>query len=140
MGELPEVRTEAGVTRTIAIESEDPGLVIETVRQVGLGSRRNVNLPRGLKALHSFAARRYAVIDVGTNSVKFHLGELRADGEWRTIVDRAELTRLGEGLEKTGGLVPEAIERTADAIAGMSEEAAQTGALAIAAVGTAGLR
>ena len=134
------MRTEAGTIRTIAVESEDPALVIKTVRQLGLDSRRNVNLPRGLKALHSFGARRYAVIDIGTNSVKFHLGERRADGEWRTIVDRAELSRLGEGLEQTGRLDPEAIERTVDAVDGMSAEAKQSGVEAIAAVGTAGLR
>ncbi len=140
MAEVTDVRTEAGETRTIAIESEDPGLVIQTVRGLGFGSRRNVNLPRGLKALHSFAARRYAVIDIGTNSVKFHVGELRADGEWRTIVDRAEVTRLGEGLEAPGRLEPEAIERTVEAVAAMREEATRCAAVAIAAVGTAGLR
>ena len=140
MTEVTEVRTDAGTMRTIAVESEDPELVIETVRELGLVSRRNTNLPRGLKALLAFGARRYAVIDVGTNSVKFHVGELRADGEWRTIADRAELTRLGEGLDETGRLEPEPIDRTVEAIAGMADEARRNGATAIAAVGTAGLR
>jgi exopolyphosphatase/guanosine-5'-triphosphate,3'-diphosphate pyrophosphatase len=140
MAELTEVRTGAGAVSTIAVESEDPGLVVETVRRLGLGSRRNVNLPRGLKTLHSFGARRYAVIDIGTNSVKFHIGERSADGEWRTIVDRAEVSRLGEGLEQTGRLAPAAIERTADAVAVMSKEAQDREVDAIAAVGTAGLR
>jgi exopolyphosphatase/guanosine-5'-triphosphate,3'-diphosphate pyrophosphatase len=140
MAEVTEVRTDAGTTRTIAIESEDPERVIETVRELGLVSRRNVNLPRGLKTLLAFGARRYAVIDVGTNSVKFHIGELRADGEWRTIVDRAELTRLGEGLDETGRLEPEPVDRTVEAIVGMADEARRNGAMAIAAVGTAGLR
>ena len=54
-------------------------------------------------------------------------------------VDRAELTRLGEGLEATGEIGRDAIDRTADAIAdGHRGEAA--GVRAIAAVGTAGLR
>ena len=83
---------------------------------------------------------RYAVIDVGTNSVKFHIGERAADGSWRTVVDRAEVTRLGEGLDDSGRLEPEPIRRTADAIAGMVEEAQQNGVEAIAAVGTAGMR
>ena len=83
---------------------------------------------------------RYAVIDVGTNSVKFHVGERGATGRWGRVVDRAELTRLGEGLEATGEIAPAALERTATAIAAMVEEAADEGALAIAAVGTAGLR
>ena len=34
---------------------------------------------RELEALVAHPARRYAVIDVGTNSVKFHIGEIRAD-------------------------------------------------------------
>ena len=41
---------------------------------------------------------RYAVIDVGTNSVKFHVGEHDTESKWTTVVDRAEVTRLGEGL------------------------------------------
>ena len=80
------------------------------------------------------------MIDVGTNSVKFHIGERAADGSWRTVVDRAEVTRLGEGLDDSGRLEPEPIRRTADAIVGMVEEAQQNGVEGIAAVGTAGMR
>ena len=83
---------------------------------------------------------RYAVIDVGTNSVKFHIAERAGDGSWRTVVDRAEVTRLGEGLDDSGRLEPEPIRRTADAIAGMVEEAQRNGIEGIAAVGTAGMR
>ena len=82
----------------------------------------------------------FAVIDVGTNSVKFHVGERLADGSWRTLVDRAEVTRLGEGLREGGDFAPAAIVRTTDAIAGMADEAAHKGASALAAVGTMGLR
>lgn len=83
---------------------------------------------------------RYAVIDVGTNSVKFNISERRDDGSWRTIVDRAEVTRLGEGLEKTGEISSDAMARTVDAIAAMAAEAKENGVTAIAAVGTMGLR
>ena len=140
MAELSEIKTEQGGRRTIAVESEDPAAVIAAVRELRLGSRRNVNLPRGLKALADFGARRYAVIDVGTNSVKFHIGERRADGEWKTIVDRAEVTRLGEGLDQTGQLGEEPMTRTIAAIASMADEARRNGVEAIAAAGTAGLR
>jgi exopolyphosphatase/guanosine-5'-triphosphate,3'-diphosphate pyrophosphatase len=77
---------------------------------------------------------------VGTNSVKFHVAEQDADGNWRAVVDRAELTRLGEGQEPNGEISVEAMERTGDAIAGMVEEARQNRARAIALVGTAALR
>jgi exopolyphosphatase / guanosine-5'-triphosphate,3'-diphosphate pyrophosphatase len=83
---------------------------------------------------------RFATIDVGTNSVKFHVGEREADGTWETVADRAEVTRLGEGLDDTGRLGAEPIARTVEAIAGMATEAEQDGVEAIAAVGTAGMR
>jgi exopolyphosphatase/guanosine-5'-triphosphate,3'-diphosphate pyrophosphatase len=140
LAELTEIRTDREATRTIAVESEDPSRVTEIVRELGLASYPNVNVPRGLKALVGFGARRYAVIDIGTGSVKFHIGERRPDGVWHTVVDRAEVTRLGEGLAETGRLEAAASERTIEAIAGMTDQARRKGAVAIAAVGTAGLR
>jgi exopolyphosphatase/guanosine-5'-triphosphate,3'-diphosphate pyrophosphatase len=83
---------------------------------------------------------RYAVIDVGTNSVKFNISERRPDGTWQTLVDRAEITRLGENLEKTGEISSDAMARTVSAIAAMTAEAREAGVSAIAAVGTMGMR
>lgn len=83
---------------------------------------------------------RYAVIDVGTNSVKFNISERRDDGSWQTLVDRAEITRLGEGLQNTGEISSDAMERTVTAIAGMVSQACEAGVAAIAAVGTMGMR
>jgi exopolyphosphatase/guanosine-5'-triphosphate,3'-diphosphate pyrophosphatase len=82
----------------------------------------------------------YAVIDVGTNSVKFNISERHADGSWRTVVDRGEVTRLGEGIAETGDIAPAAIERTVEAIAGMADEAKRYEASALVAVGTMGMR
>jgi exopolyphosphatase/guanosine-5'-triphosphate,3'-diphosphate pyrophosphatase len=138
--EVTELGTDAKATRTIAIESENAAAVIAVVESVGLGGYLNVSYPRGLRSLLHDVPERYAVIDAGTNSVKFHVGERDAGGAWRTIVDRAELTQLGEGLAAHGEIGAEAIERTATAIAGMVDEAKRNGVLAIAAVGTAGLR
>jgi exopolyphosphatase/guanosine-5'-triphosphate,3'-diphosphate pyrophosphatase len=85
-------------------------------------------------------AHRYAAVDVGTNSVKLYVGELRADGEWSTVVERSEITRLGEGLEEGGPLRETPMERTLAAIEELAEEARSNGAEAIVAAGTAGLR
>jgi exopolyphosphatase/guanosine-5'-triphosphate,3'-diphosphate pyrophosphatase len=140
MVELTELRVGSDLTHTIAVESPDPDLVMETVRTLGLADRSNVNVARGLKTLVGFDAHRYAVIDVGTNSVKFHVGERRADGTWATIVDRSEVSRLGEGLDDTGRLQPEPIARTVGAIDAMVQEAKHDDVEDIAAVGTAGMR
>jgi exopolyphosphatase/guanosine-5'-triphosphate,3'-diphosphate pyrophosphatase len=140
MAEQTEVTTERGSSRTVAVESEDAGKVIAVVRDLGLADRANTSYPQGLKALVGFGAGRYAVIDVGTNSVKFHVGGRAEDGTWQTLVDRAEVTRLGDGLEEGGRLQADAIERTTDAFADMVDEARRAGVLAVAAVGTAGLR
>jgi exopolyphosphatase/guanosine-5'-triphosphate,3'-diphosphate pyrophosphatase len=80
------------------------------------------------------------VIDAGTNSIKFHLGERQPDGTWRTVEDRAEVTRLGEGLSETGRISDAALERTVTAIGWMAAEAKRHHVRALAAVGTAGLR
>ena len=142
MAEVSEISAGRGSTHTVAIESEDAKRVIQTVRDVGLASRPNVSLVRGLKAMVGFGVERFAVVDVGTNSVKFHIGERGADGKlahWSsTGPSRA---RLGDGLQETGRLqYPEPMERTVAAIAEMAEEARQHKVAAIAAVGTAGLR
>ncbi len=136
--ELTDVRTEHGSTRTIAVESTDPEQVSAAVRALGLDTRPNEAYPRGLLAF--LRVGRYAVVDVGTNSVKFHIGERGQDGGWRTVVDRSAVTRLGEGLRETGSLGPEPMARTADAIADMAAEADREGVVAVAAVGTAGMR
>jgi len=139
MAELTDVSADGNHTRTVAIESEDAAAVMRAVRQLGLGGYANISYPRGLASLIAGEPARYAVLDVGTNSVKFHIGERDSKGRWRTVVDRAEITRLGEGLEQHR-IIAVALERTATAIAAMVEEAKRHRVLAIAAVGTAGLR
>jgi exopolyphosphatase/guanosine-5'-triphosphate,3'-diphosphate pyrophosphatase len=140
MAELTDVIADGRSTRTVAVESEDAEAVLEAVRSVGLDIYLNVSYQRGLTAFLDEVPPRYALIDVGTNSVKFHVGERGPDGSWRSVVDRADMTRLGETLQETGGISDAAIERTTDAIADMVDEARRLDARAIAAVGTAGMR
>jgi exopolyphosphatase/guanosine-5'-triphosphate,3'-diphosphate pyrophosphatase len=140
MVEVTDITTGTRSIRTVAVESPDPDLVRSTVERLGLHGRPNVSVARGLKTLVGFGAHRNAVIDVGTNSVKFFLGEREPDGTTRTISDRAEVTRLGEGLDATGALSDDAITRTVIAIGAMCDEARREHAETIAIVGTAGLR
>jgi exopolyphosphatase/guanosine-5'-triphosphate,3'-diphosphate pyrophosphatase len=140
MAELSDIVANGEPVRTIAVESEDADAIIRAVESLGLGGYANTNYLRALAALLDHEPERYAVIDVGTNSVKFHVASRARDGGWSTISDRAELTRLGEGLAETGRIGDEPLKRTAEAIAGMAAEAKRNGVRAIAAVGTAGLR
>ena len=140
MAEMTDLVVDERSTRTIAIESEDPDAVVAAVELAGLQGYVNTNYSRGLRAIIDDTPSRYAVIDVGTNSVKFHLAERADDGTWRAVVDRAEVTRLGEGLVEGGSISSQALERTSEAIDGMLDEAREHGVIAIAAVGTAGLR
>ncbi len=138
--ELTDLVVGDWLTRTIAIESEDLDAVVAGVRAVGLGARVNTSYPRGLGALYDGEPPRYATIDVGTNSVKFHIGQPAGDGTWQALVDRADVTQLGEGLAEAGTISADALARTSDAIRGMVAEARAHLVREVAAVGTAGLR
>ena len=140
LSELSDVVAGGKKTRTLAIESEDPAAVIAAVRSVGLGDYVNTSYPRGLADLIDGTPQRFAVIDVGTNSIKFHIGERHPGGTWKTLVDRAEVTRIGEGLDESGDIGPAPLERACAAIRAMVSEAHQYDVRAIAAVGTAWIR
>jgi exopolyphosphatase/guanosine-5'-triphosphate,3'-diphosphate pyrophosphatase len=138
--ELTEVRTDREITETLAVESEHPDSVAAVVRDLGHRTLPNVSYVRWLKQVAGFEGPRYAAIDIGTNSVKLFVGEWGQDGRWRTVEDRAEITRLGEGLADTGRLQPVPAERTLNAAVALAGEARRAGAIDILAVGTAGLR
>jgi len=140
MAEVSDVEADGRKTRTIAAESTDPDAVMAAIRAAGLGQHLNVSYPRGLSALLTDRAARYAVIDVGTNSVKLHVAERESDGSFKRLADRAVMSRLGEGLSPGGDIGTDPLGRTAAAIAGMADEARRLGATELVAVGTAGLR
>ncbi|MGH8951789.1 MAG: Ppx/GppA family phosphatase, partial [Acidimicrobiia bacterium] len=140
IAELTDLSADDWATRTVAVESADRAAITSAIRELGLSSHENACYGRGLTCLLGLAPARFAVIDVGTNSVKFHIGGHHEDGTWSRVADRAEVTRLGEGLDESGEIQREPMERTAEAISGMVEEARRSGVLVIDAVGTAGLR
>lgn len=78
---------------------------------------------------------KIAVIDVGSNSVRLMMW---ADG--KTLYKKLNTTRLGEGLNATGSLGAQAIERTARAVKSFSEEAFADGAEKVYAFATAAVR
>lgn len=83
---------------------------------------------------------RKAIIDIGSNSIKFFVGELAADRTITTVLDTNDIARLGEGLDKTGLISPEAMERNVAAVAAFRAKAEELGADQVVAVGTMALR
>jgi exopolyphosphatase / guanosine-5'-triphosphate,3'-diphosphate pyrophosphatase len=83
---------------------------------------------------------RVATIDIGTNTVLLLVAERGAAGALEAVTERATITRLGQGVDRTRRLAPEAIERTAaciDEYAGVIRDA---GARRVAVVGTSAMR
>ncbi|MET0492481.1 MAG: Ppx/GppA phosphatase family protein [Actinoplanes sp.] len=69
---------------------------------------------------------RVAAIDCGTNSIRLLIADV-VDGRLIDVSRRLELVRLGEGVDRTGRLAPEAIERTRKALLGYAMEIAELG-------------
>ncbi len=55
---------------------------------------------------------RVAVVDIGTNSTRLLIADVAPSGAVADIVRHSRVTRLGEGVDSSGGLRPGAIERT----------------------------
>lgn len=83
---------------------------------------------------------RVAAIDIGTNTVLLLVAERDASGRLVAVEERATITRLGEGVDKTRTLAPAAIARTNAAIDGYAEVATQLGVTRIDVVGTSAMR
>lgn len=83
---------------------------------------------------------RKAIIDIGSNSIKFFVGEPAADRTIKTVLDTNDIARLGEGLDSTGAISPEAMERNVASVAAFAKQAKELGADRIVSVGTMALR
>jgi len=82
---------------------------------------------------------RVAAIDVGTNTVLLTVAERRG-GALVPVVERAEITRLGRGVDRTGRLDPAAVAETVAVLARFAAEARALGAARIACVATSAAR
>ncbi|MGP1346490.1 MAG: Ppx/GppA phosphatase family protein [Phycisphaerales bacterium] len=84
--------------------------------------------------------RRVAAIDVGSNSIRLVVAELRGDGWFRVLDDEKAVTRLGKGLSETGRMQPETIDMSAQAVARMRVIAEGYAVERIRVIGTAAAR
>lgn len=82
---------------------------------------------------------RYAAIDVGTNSVLLLVAEER-DGRFQPVLERAEITRLGRGVDRTGRLAEDAIEETVRCLEDFARTARGLGVAGFAVTATSAAR
>lgn len=79
-----------------------------------------------------------AVIDIGTNSARLLIA--RKDGEWQDILRTVEITRLGEGVDRTRIIKSEAMERTLSVLSRFRELMDQHGVQKSRVVSTSAMR
>jgi exopolyphosphatase/guanosine-5'-triphosphate,3'-diphosphate pyrophosphatase len=85
------------------------------------------------------ASRRIAVIDLGTNSTRLLVAEVR-DGELEELERRTNVTRLGEGVDAEGRLSDAAIGRVLSVVEGYRSLIDERGGDRIVAVATSAMR
>lgn len=85
------------------------------------------------------ASHEVAAIDIGTNSVLLVIAAAGAAGP-RALVDRATITRLGEGVDRTKRLAPAAVQRNLACLRAYAEELRAHGSPRLDVVGTSALR
>ena len=83
---------------------------------------------------------RVATIDIGTNTVLLLVAETQKDGSLSALEERATITRLGEGVDRSRTLSPAAIARTNACLSGYADAIRAAGAERVAVVGTSAMR
>jgi len=83
---------------------------------------------------------RVAGIDCGTNSIRLLIADLAEDGSLTDVTRLMKVVRLGQGVDATGRLAPEAIERTRVALVEYADLIRETGATAVRMVATSATR
>jgi exopolyphosphatase/guanosine-5'-triphosphate,3'-diphosphate pyrophosphatase len=83
---------------------------------------------------------RVATIDIGTNTVLLLVAEPDANGLVQAVAERATITRLGEGVDRTHRLSPAAVERTRECLESYARLVHELGAERVAVVGTSAMR
>jgi exopolyphosphatase/guanosine-5'-triphosphate,3'-diphosphate pyrophosphatase len=83
---------------------------------------------------------RVAAVDLGTNTVLLLVADRGADGQLAVVTDRARVTRLGEGVDRTRRLAPTAVARTLVCLEQYARVTQDLGAERLAVVATSAMR
>jgi len=87
-----------------------------------------------------FRVTRVAAIDCGTNSIRLLVADVAPDGSLTDLVRRMEVVRLGQGVDRTGELAPEALARTLEMTREYAATIAELGAERVRFVATSATR
>src|SRR5918996_507087 len=82
---------------------------------------------------------RVAVVDLGTNTTRLLVAEVE-DGSLRELDKQTTITRLGQGVDATGQLADEAMDRVRDTLAGYREIIDRENVTETIAVATSAMR
>ena len=86
-------------------------------------------------------ASRVAAVDCGTNSLRLLVADVDRDrAEVTDVARRMEVVRLGQGVDQTGRLAPEALERTIGVLRDYAGIITRSGAQAVRMVATSATR
>ncbi|MEU7763892.1 Ppx/GppA phosphatase family protein [Nocardia sp. NPDC049190] len=83
---------------------------------------------------------RVAAVDCGTNSIRLLIADVLADGRLADVHREMRIVRLGQGVDATGSLAPEAIERTRVALVDYAALMRETGVSRVRMVATSATR
>jgi exopolyphosphatase/guanosine-5'-triphosphate,3'-diphosphate pyrophosphatase len=83
---------------------------------------------------------RVAAIDCGTNSIRLLIADAQPGGELSELDRRMQIVRLGQGVDRTGLLAPEALSRTLMAAQEYARLCEQAGVSAVRFVATSATR
>jgi len=83
---------------------------------------------------------RLAAIDIGTNSVKLIVADVEDNQIKDVLIDIPVITRLGQGVNKTNEILPEAMTRTLDVIKDFKNRAKALGTVDISVIATSAMR
>jgi exopolyphosphatase / guanosine-5'-triphosphate,3'-diphosphate pyrophosphatase len=85
--------------------------------------------------------RRVAAVDCGTNSLRLLVADVDLDRAVLTdVARRMEIVRLGQGVDQTGRLAPEALARTAGALRDYADVITASAARSVRMVATSATR
>jgi exopolyphosphatase / guanosine-5'-triphosphate,3'-diphosphate pyrophosphatase len=85
--------------------------------------------------------KRVAAIDCGTNSLRLLIADIDvARHQLSDVERRMEIVRLGQGVDATGRLAPEALDRTLRALADYAADIRDAGVTAVRMVATSATR